>query len=347
MKITVAILSQMINGTIEGDPTVIIRRPGKIEEAQEGDITFLANLKYEPFVYTTKASAILVSMDFQPKKTIETTLIRVENVYDTIRFLLEKFGEMQSPDTAIIHEMSFIEASAELGENIHIGSFAHIGKQTKIGQNTVIYSQVYIGDEVEIGQNTIIYPGVKIYKGCKIGDNCVIHANVVIGGDGFGFVPQKDGTFKKMPQLGIVIIENDVEIGANTTIDRATMGATLIKSGVKLDNLIMVAHNVEIGNNTVMAAQSGIAGSAKVGAGCMISGQVAISGHISVANKTKIQGQSGISKTIKKENTAWYGTPAFEYRSFLKSQAHFRKLPEMEKRVKTLEKLLEKLLAEK
>ncbi len=347
MEITATILSQMVNGTIEGDPTVIIRRPGKIEEAQEGDITFLGNLKYETFVYTTQASAILVSMDFQPKKPVKPTLIRVENPYETLSFLLEKFGEVKSPKETSIHELAFIDTSAVLAENIHVGSFTHIGKQVKVGENTVIYPQVYIGDEVEIGTNTIIYPGVKIYNGCKIGNDCIIHANAVIGADGFGFVPKKDGSFKKMPQLGIVIIENDVEVGANTTIDRATMGATLIKSGVKLDNLIMVAHNVEIGNNTAMAAQSGIAGSSKLGSNCMISGQVAIGGHISVANGTKVQGQSGVAKTVKEENTALYGTPAFEYRKFLRSQAYFRKLPEMEKRMKTLEKLVKKLSEEK
>jgi UDP-3-O-[3-hydroxymyristoyl] glucosamine N-acyltransferase len=343
MEITAAIIAQMVNGTIEGNPDVIIRQPAKIEEAQAGSITFLANLKYEPYLYTTKASAVLVSRDFEPKHPIKTTLIRVDNVYETVRILLEKFSEVQTPQSDDIHSMSFIDSSASIGENVVVGSFTHIDKRAKISKNVVIGSQVHISEGVEIGENTQIHSGVKIYKGCKIGNNCIILANAVIGSDGFGFVPQADGTFKKMPQVGIVIIEDNVEIGANTVIDRATMGATTIKAGAKLDNLIMVAHNVEIGYNTAIAAQAGIAGSTKVGNNCIVGGQVGIVGHISVADGSKIQAQSGISKSIKAPNQAWYGSPAFGYNNFLRSQVYFQKLPQLEKRIRELEQQLKKM----
>jgi len=346
MEITAEILSQMVNGTVVGNPDVIIRQPSKIEEAKEGSITFLANLKYEHHLYTTQASAVLVSRDFEPKQPVSVTLIRVDDVYETVRVLLEKFSELPQNDTNDIHSMSFIHESAKVGESVSIGSFTNISKGAIISNNVSIGSQVYIGDGVEIGENTKIHPGAKIYNGCKIGKNCLILANAVIGSDGFGFVPQEDGSFKKMPQVGIVILEDNVEIGANTVIDRATMGATLIKEGAKLDNLIMVAHNVEIGNNTAIAAQAGIAGSTKIGDNCIVGGQVGIVGHITVADGSKIQAQSGISKSIKNPNEAWYGSPAFGYSSFLRSQVYFQKLPQMEKRLKALEKQLKKLSGE-
>lgn len=343
MEITAAIIAQMVNGTIDGNPDVVVRQPAKIEEAQAGSITFLANLKYEPFLYTTKASAVLVSRDFEPKHPVKTTLIRVDNVYETVRILLEKFSEVEMPQSDNIHSMAFIEPSASLGKNVVVGSFANIDKRAKISNNVVIGSQVYIGEDVEIGENTQIHPGVKIYRGCKIGNNCIILANAVIGSDGFGFVPQADGSFKKMPQVGIVIVEDNVEIGANTVIDRATMGATTIKAGAKLDNLIMVAHNVEVGHNTAIAAQAGIAGSTKLGNNCIVGGQVGIVGHITVADGSKIQAQSGISKSIKDPNQAWYGSPAFGYNNFLRSQVYFQKLPQLEKRIRALEKQLKNM----
>lgn len=349
MEITAQTISQMVGGVVEGDPNVIIRRPAKIEEAQTGEITFLANMKYEEYAYTSKASALLVSKDFQPKRPINATLIRVDNVYDTVRFLLEQFGA-QTPAAAksgSVQELAFVADTAQVAEDVNIGHFATIGSATKIGKGSIIYDQVYIGDEVEIGENVIIHPGAKIYKGCKIGDRCIIHANAVIGADGFGFVPQEDGTFKKMPQVGIVILENDVEIGANTTIDRATMGSTLIKAGAKLDNLVMIAHNVVVGENTAIAAQTGIAGSAKIGDNCLVGGQVGVAGHLSIANGVKIQAQSGIGKNIKKEGSAWYGSPAIDYNKFLRSQVVFQQLPALLSRVKQLEKQIKELSKEK
>lgn len=350
MEFTAKIISDLVGGTIEGNPDVIIRQPAKIEEAGEGSITFLANKKYEQYAYSTKAAALLVGLDFQPKQPIAATLIRVENVYETVRFLLEKFNTTQTPkpsNTANLASGTFIHETATIGEGSHIGTFSCIEANVKIGKNTTIAPQVFVGAGAEIGDNVILYAGVKIQKGCKIGNNCIIHSNAVIGADGFGFLPQEDGSYKKMPQVGIVILEDNVEVGANATIDRATMGATIIKSGAKLDNLIMIAHNVEIGENTVVAAQAGIAGSTKVGQNCIVGGQVGIVGHISVADGSKIQAQSGIAKPIKTPNKAWYGSPAFDYSSFLRSQVYFQKLPELEKRIRELEKIIKKLSEQK
>jgi UDP-3-O-[3-hydroxymyristoyl] glucosamine N-acyltransferase len=346
MKFTAKIISDLVHGTIEGNPDVVIRQPAKIEEATEGCITFLANAKYEHFAYTTTASALLVSNDFQPKQAISATLIRVENVYETVRFLLEQFNAPPTPThTNVSHVASaaFIHETATVGEGSNIGTFSCIEANAKIGKNTIIFPQVFVGEGAEIGDNVILYAGAKIHKGCKIGNNCIIHSNAVIGTDGFGFLLQEDGSYKKMPQIGIVVIEDNVEIGANTTIDRATMGATVIKSGAKLDNLVMVAHNVEIGENTVLAAQAGIAGSSKIGQNCIVGGQAGIVGHISVANGSKIQAQSGIAKPIKESNKAWYGSPAFGYNDFLRSQVYFQKLPSLEKRIRELEEKIKKL----
>jgi UDP-3-O-[3-hydroxymyristoyl] glucosamine N-acyltransferase len=343
MEFTAKMISDLVGGKVEGNPDVIIRQPAKIEEATEGSITFLANMQYEAHAYSTQASAILVSLDFEPKQPLHPTMIRVENVYETVRLLLEKFSEMQSPQPSQVTKVAataFIHDTASIGEGTNIGTFSCIEKGAKIGKNTIIFPQVYIGEGAEIGDNVVLNAGVKIYKGCKIGNNCIIHANVVIGADGFGFVPQEDGTFKKMPQVGIVIIEENVEIGANTTVDRATMGATLIKKGTKLDNLIMVAHNVEIGENTAIAAQTGIAGSTKIGNNCMIGGQIAIVGHITVADGSQIQSKSGVAQSIKEPNKAWSGSPVIEYRNFWKSSVLFKQFPEIEKRIRKLEKAL-------
>lgn len=344
MEITAKIIGELVNGTIEGDANVVIRKPAKIEEATAGSITFLANMKYESFLYTTGASAVLVERDFVAKQPVKATLIRVDNVYDKIRFLLEKFSEMNvSKPTTDGASLAFVHNSVTVDESTTIGAFSYVEQGATIGKNTTIYPQVYIGEGAVIGDNVTLFAGVKIHNGCKIGDNCVINANAVIGSDGFGFVPQADGTFKKMPQIGIVILEKDVEIGANATIDRASLGATIIKAGAKIDNLVMIAHNVEVGENTAIAAQTGIAGSTKLGKNCMVGGQVGIVGHIQVADGTRIQAQSGIAKPIKEANKAWYGSPAFEYSSFLKSQVYFQKLPALEKRIKELEKLVKKL----
>ncbi len=346
MQISAAELAHLLGGKVEGDPEVTVNRPSKIEEGQEGTISFLSNLKYEHFAYTSNASILLVSNDFEPKQPIASTLIRVPNVYESVAFLLEKFNQFKGPEEGI-SKQAFIHARTQIGEDVTIGHFAVIEEGAIIGNNVTIYPQVYIGPDVHIQENTSIHPGVRIYKDCKIGKNCTIHSNTVIGSDGFGFAPQDDGTYKKVAQIGNVVIEDDVEVGANTCIDRATMGSTVIKKGVKLDNLVQLAHNVEIGANTVMAAQSGVAGSTKIGANCQIGGQAGFVGHIKIADHVKVQAQSGISRPISKDHSAVYGSPALNYRDYLKSYAVFRQLPELAAKINTLEKMLEELNAQK
>lgn len=341
MQISARDLSLLLNGTLEGDPDVLVSGPSKIEEGIPGTLTFIANPKYEPYVYTTKASILLASKDFKPSQAISITIIRVDDVYGSIAMLLDKFGA-EIPQQSGTSSDAKIDSTTKIGEGTSVGHFTVIEKNVSIGKNCVIYPQVYIGENVKIGDNVTLHSGVKIYHACQLGSNIILHSNVVIGADGFGFAPQPDGTYKKVAQIGNVLIEDNVEIGSNTTIDRATMGSTYIRKGVKLDNLIMIAHNVEIGENTVIAAQTGIAGSTKIGKNCMIGGQVGITGHIQIADFTKIQAQSGISKTIKETHTAWYGSPAFKYSDFLKSQIVFKKLPDLEKKLDELEKRLSK-----
>lgn len=335
--INAAQLAAILQGKVEGNPEVSVNRPSKIEEAEAGSIAFLGNLKYEHYAYTTKASILLVSNDFAPSQPIEATLIRVADVYASVAILLEKFGQAQQPTQIEISSKASIHSKATIGAQSAIGDFSMIEENATIGSNSIIYGQVFIGKNAKIGNNVVLYPGVKIYQDCEIGDNCILHSNVVIGSDGFGFAPNADGTFKKVPQIGNVIIENDVEIGSNTTIDRATMGSTIIRSGVKLDNLIQIAHNVEIGKNTVVAAQAGIAGSTKIGENCMIGGQVGIVGHIKIADGTKIQAQSGVAASITEPKTAVYGSPAIGYSQFLRAFAVFKQLPEVLKRIQNLE----------
>lgn len=336
MQATASQIALLLNGRVEGNPDVIVNKPARIEEGSEGSISFLGNDKYESYAYTTKSSILLVSNDFVPANPISSTLIRVSDVYASVAILLENFGK-ESEKVRKISTNAFVDDSAIIDENCHIDHFVVVEKNVRIGENTIIHSNVSIHDNVNIGKNCVIHSGVRIYKDCVIGDNCIIHANVIIGADGFGFAPQEDGTFKKVQQLGNVVIEDNVEIGANTTIDRATMGSTYIRSGVKLDNLIMIAHNVEIGKNTVIAAQTGIAGSTKIGENCMIGGQVGIVGHIHIANNTKIQAQSGVASSVKKEGTALYGSPAIAYSDFLKSYVLFKKLPDIQQKIKQLE----------
>jgi UDP-3-O-[3-hydroxymyristoyl] glucosamine N-acyltransferase len=332
----------LIGGKVEGDPNTTVYKPAKIEEGEAGAISFLANPKYEEFIYDCRSSVILVANDFQPKQPIESTLIRVENVYAALTILLEKFGETaqenDEDDEDLISPYAFIHPEAEIAENVRIDAFAYIGKGVKIAANVQIQAQAFIGNDVYIGAETIIHSGAKILHGSIIGKNCTIYPGAVIGSDGFGYVPQEDGSFKKIPQLGIVELCDGVDVGANTVIDRATMGKTLIEKGVKLDNLIQIAHNVTIGENTVIAAQAGIAGSTKIGQNCMIGGQVGIVGHIAIANGTKIQAQSGVNKAVKEENTALFGSPALLYNDFLRANAVFKQLPELLKRVERLEK---------
>lgn len=339
MEITVRAIAQLVNGVIIGNPELKINRPSRIEEGGEGSISFFGNSKYEAFVYTTNASALLVAKDFEPKASIQATLIKVEDVYAAIAVLLESFGDQQQTSPGIADQVD-IDPSVQLGKDLGIGAFTSIGSDAVIGDSCVIHSQVSIGKNVKIGHSVTLFPGVKIMDDCEIGDHCILHANVVIGSDGFGFAPQADGSFKKIPQLGNVIIEERVEIGANTTIDRGSIGATIIRKGAKLDNLIQVAHNVEIGENTVIAAQTGIAGSTRIGKNCMIGGQVGFAGHIQIADGTQIQAQSGIMSTVKKPGTALFGYPAFAYRDYLKSYALFRRLPQISDRIRRLEAIL-------
>jgi UDP-3-O-[3-hydroxymyristoyl] glucosamine N-acyltransferase len=338
MQIAAKEIASMLGGSLEGDGEAVISKPGKIEEGGAGTLTFLANPKYENFAYSTEAAALLVQKDFKPSMPIAAkALIRVDDVYDAVRQLLEKFGEGRDL-AAGVSEKAFVHPQAKLSAGASVGTFSVIEEGAVIGEGSTIYPQVFIGKNVEVGKGCILYPGVKIYHDCKIGDHCILQANVVIGSDGFGFAPQTDGSYKKIPQIGNVIVEDHVEIGANTTIDRATLGSTVIRRGVKLDNLIMVAHNVEIGEDTVVAAQAGFAGSTKIGKNCRIGGQAGFVGHIAVADGTQVQAQSGVAAAVKQEGTALYGSPAIPYHDYLRSFAVFKKLPDLYKKINELEK---------
>ncbi len=343
MQITAAELAQLLQGTLEGDPKVIVDRPSKIEEGGVGSISFLANAKYETYAYTTTASILLVSHDFKASQALSPTLIRVADVYASITFLLNQFGAQRSTELQGISENCFIHPEAEIGENVAIGAFVVVEAGAKVGDNCQLYPQVFVGKDVTIGAGSRLFPGVKVHRDCTIGQHCTIHANAVIGSDGFGFAPQQDGSYKKVAQLGAVVLEDSVDIGANTVIDRATMGATIIRQGVKLDNLIQIAHNVEIGENTVIAAQAGIAGSTRLGKNCRIGGQAGFVGHIEVADGTMIQAQSGVANAIKEEKKAFYGSPAIGYGQYLKSYAVFKQLPDLTRKIRLLEKRLSEL----
>ncbi|MFZ4426927.1 MAG: UDP-3-O-(3-hydroxymyristoyl)glucosamine N-acyltransferase [Saprospiraceae bacterium] len=337
MEIKISVLATILNGEIEGDPNIVVTQPSRIEEAEEGSITFLGNPKYEQFVYSTNASALLVSKDFKPKQPIKPALIRVENVYAAVSMLMEKFSRQNSTHSGISGQATLSD-TASIGEGTSIGPYAVVSPGADLGPDCQIGAQVYIGKAVKIGARTILYPGVRIMDGCTIGTDCILHANAVIGADGFGFAPQEDGSYRKIPQLGNVIVEDNVEIGANCTIDRASLGSTIIRRGVKLDNLIHVAHNVEIGENTAIAAQTGIAGSAKIGQNCQIGGQVGIAGHIQVADRTKIQAQSAVASTVKKTDTAICGYPAIDYSLYLRAIMVFKQLPDFYKRFLAIER---------
>jgi UDP-3-O-[3-hydroxymyristoyl] glucosamine N-acyltransferase len=347
MQFTAAQIALLINGKIEGDANTTVTSFGKIEEATQGQISFLANPKYEEYIYRTQASIIIINDSLELKTSIPSTLIRVPDAYSAFANLLSKYQDMMKQQLTGIQQPSYIAATAKLGEQVFVGAFTYISDNVIIGNNVKLYPGVYLGDNVQIGDNCILYPGVKIYFDCVLQKNITIHAGTVIGGDGFGFAPQTDGSYKKIPQIGNVVIEDFVEIGSNATIDRATMGSTIIKSGAKLDNLIQIAHNVEIGSDSVIAAQAGISGSTKLGNQVMIGGQAGIVGHITIADGSKINAQSGVSKSIKTPNTFVTGSPAYDYTAALRSQALSRNLPDLEKRVKELEKLIQQLLLEK
>lgn len=343
MQFSAEQIAGIIQGKIEGDANAMVSSFGKIEEADLGQLSFLANPKYEDHLYNTRASVIIINESLELKQPVKATLIRVPDAYSAFALLLEKYQQIRTQQLSGIEQPSFIHPTAKTGGNVYIGAFAYIGEQAVIGDNVKIFPNAYIGNHVRIGNDSIIHPGVKIYQDCVIGKQVVIHAGTVIGSDGFGFAPQPDGSFRKVPQIGNVIIEDNVEVGANATIDRATIGSTVIKSGSKLDNLIQVAHNVEVGNNTVIAAQAGVSGSTKIGNNVMIGGQAGIVGHIQIADGTRINAQSGVSKSIKAPNTAVTGTPAYDYASSLRSQALSRHLPELEKRISELEEIVRQL----
>lgn len=343
MQFTALQIAIILNGKIEGNTEAPVSNISKIEEAKEGDLSFVANPKYEEYLYSTQASAIIVNEDLVLEKVIAPTLIRVKDAYSAFALLLERYSEMMSDSGRKgIEEPSYISSDAAIGHDVYIGAFAYIGKGAKVGDRVRIYPGAYIGDNTIVGNDTVIHPGVKIYHDCTIGQKVIVHAGSVIGSDGFGHAPQKDGSYRKVPQIGGVFIDDDVEIGANTTIDRATIGQTIIKKGAKLDNLIQIAHNVEIGEHTAIAAQTGISGSTKIGDLCQIGGQVGMVGHIQIANGTRINAQSGLSKSVTQENTALNGSPAFDYKSSLKSQAIFRNLPEILQRLQKLEEWAER-----
>jgi len=346
MTFSASQIALLINGKIEGNPDAAVASFGKIEEAREGQLAFLANPKYEDHLYTTQATVIIINDSLELKQTLAATLIRVPDAYSAFATLLSKYQEMVRQQLNGVQEPCYISKTASYGKNVFIGAFVYLGEKVKVGDHTKIYPNAYLGDNVKVGDNTIIHPGVRIYNDCIIGNNVTIHSGTVIGGDGFGFAPQPDGSFIKVPQIGNVIVEDNVEIGANTTIDRATIGSTIIKSGAKLDNLIQVAHNVEIGHSTVIAAQAGISGSTKIGNGVMIGGQVGIVGHLQIGDGAKINAQSGVSKSLE-PGKAVTGSPAYDYTASLRSQAINRKLPDLEKRVKELEALVKQLLAER
>ncbi len=336
MNFTAQQIAEILEGDIVGNPNVEVSKLSKIEEGEKGSLTFLSNPKYNPFLYTTKASITIVNKSFNPEKELETTLIKVEDAYAAFSKLLEFYNQVKNNKTGR-EQPHFIASTALIGSNEYIGAFAYIGENVTIGENVKIYPNVYVGDNVVIGNNCTLFSGVKVYSETIIGNNCVLHSGVILGSDGFGFAPNKEGVYNKIPQTGNVIIEDFVDVGSATTIDRATLGSTIIRKGVKLDNQIQIAHNVEIGENTVIAAQTGISGSTKIGKNCMIGGQVGMAGHITVGNNVKIGAQSGVTKSVK-DNQVINGTPAFGFTDFNKSYVYFKQLPELAKKINNLEK---------
>lgn len=342
MEFSAKQIAQYLEGEVIGNPEEVVKRFSKIEEAELGSLSFLSNKKYENYLYTTKASVVLINRDFVPTKEVSATLIKVNNAYESLASLLTLYDSAK-PKKIGISPKSDIDASASIGDEVFIGAFTSIGEDSRVGNKCRIYQNCNIGDHVSIGENVLIYPGVTIYEGCIIGDNCILHAGVVIGSDGFGFAQQTDANYKKIPQIGIVILKENVEVGANTTIDRATMGNTIIHQGAKLDNLIQIGHNVEVGENTVICAQVGVAGSTKIGDKCVIGGQTGINGHISICNNTMVGAQSGIANTVKKEGTMLLGTPATSLMDQKRAYAVYKNLPEMSRTLFQLKKELDAL----
>lgn len=337
MNFTAAIIAEFLKGEVDGNPEATVSDISKIEEGKPGTLSFLANPKYEKYIYETQSTIVIVNADFNAQKKIGATLVRVKNAYESFAALLRLY-EQSKPKKSGISKMASISESASLGIELYVGDFTVVSENASLGDGVQLYPQVYVGDNVKIGEGTVLHPGVKVYEGCVIGSHCVIHAGAIVGADGFGFAPNRDNNYEKVPQVGKVVIEDHVEIGANTTVDRATMGATILRKGVKLDNLVMIAHNVEVDENTVIAAQSGISGSTKVGKNCMFGGQVGLIGHINIASGVKIAAQSGITKDIKEEGIVIQGSPAFEFGPYQRSYLLFRNLPKIREQINELER---------
>ena len=334
-------IATFLSGEIDGDENITVFKVSKIEEGEPGALAFLANPKYENYIYTTKASVVLVSKNFKLKSAVQATLIKVDDPYQAFASLLELYIQAKSMSKSGIEQPSFIHKNAIIEDDLYLGAFAYVSKNARIGKNVKIYPQTFVGENVTIGDNCILYSGVKIYDDCIIGNECIIHSGVVVGSDGFGFAPQDDGTYKKIPQIGNVIIEDNVEIGANTTIDCSTMGSTIIRKGVKIDNLIQIAHNCEVGENTVMAAQTGIAGSTKIGKNCKIAGQSGFAGHLVIGNDVTVAAQAGVLKSIKDGVTVW-GTPAIPIKDQIRALTVFKDLPKIQKDIIDLQRIIEK-----
>lgn len=339
MQFTAKDIALMLKGTVEGDPLAAVSQLAKIEEAEKGTLSFLANPKYEQYLYTTNASIVIINQNQQVTGPVNSTLIRVDNAYSAFTVLLEAYNTFKLQKSGI-EEPSFIHASAKVGADGYIGAFAYVSQNVSIGKNCKIYPNCYIADGVTLGDNVTLFPGVTIYFDCTIGNNVIIHSGAVIGSDGFGFAPNADGTYSKIAQIGNVVIGDNVEIGSNATVDRATMGSTIIRKGAKIDNLVQIAHNVEVGAHTVIAAQSGISGSSKIGERVMMGGQVGIAGHLIIADGSQFGAQSGINSSVKEANKKWGGSPYQNYQDYLKAQVNIRRLPDLEKRVKELETII-------
>jgi UDP-3-O-[3-hydroxymyristoyl] glucosamine N-acyltransferase len=337
MEFTLRQIAELLKGELVGDGDVRVHTLSKIEEAKAGSVSFLSNPKYESHLYGTSASAVIVARNFVPQKQPVAALIRVDDPYGSFALLLEEYRKRIAAQKVGIEHPSYMGDSSTAGEDFYLGAFSYIGHRVRIGRGVKIYPQVFVGDDVTIGDGCVLYPGVKVYYGSRIGNSCTLQAGAVIGSDGFGFAPQADGSYRAIPQLGNVVLEDDVDIGANTVVDRATLGSTIIRKGVKLDNLIQIAHNVEIGANTVMAAQSGISGSSKLGRNCVVAGQVGIVGHLEVADRVTLAAQAGVTKSVTETGAVKLGSPAIEHKSYLRAYAVFRNLPELAERLAVLE----------
>ncbi|MCF8372806.1 MAG: UDP-3-O-(3-hydroxymyristoyl)glucosamine N-acyltransferase [Bacteroidales bacterium] len=339
MELTAKSIAEFLNGKVEGDQEVVVNDVSKIEEGKPGSLTFLANPKYSKYIYTTSASIVIVNDSFVAEKIINSTLIRVEDAYRAFAALLEMYNK-NTKKLKGIDPQTHIDKSVVIDESVYVGPFAYIGENARIGKNVQIHPQVFVGDNAEVGDNTILFPGVKVFNNCIVGKDCIIHGGTIIGSDGFGFAPKNQKDYKKVPQIGNVVIEDNVEIGSNSSIDRATMGSTIIRTGVKMDNLVQIAHNVEIGEHTVMASQVGIAGSTKIGKNCMIGGQVGIVNHLTIADEVKIAAQSGVGSSIYEKGAIIQGSPAFNIKEYQKSLVIFKNLPRIQKEIHETSRLV-------